>query len=171
MRKGYIGPLGDDFPALLPIALGLLMFFSAISLAYAIHDAKSTTVNLMRANVMISRSIREDVHFTREYWTGEACSKMNNTAVNYGVKVAMRIVMSNYTYYSTTGSSSIEIPSNKTEDSVMLVNSSGGSRAVCPLGAQWEDYVPASGLAMSYPVVVDSQGQILPATLVVVTWQ
>lgn len=89
--RGFIGPLGDDFPAIFPIALGLMFFFGAITIAYNAYDYKNTQSNLIRANIMISRSVRAHLLVDSDYWNNEACKLITEIQANYGVSSAMLI--------------------------------------------------------------------------------
>ena len=187
MKKGYIGPLGDDFPALFPIILGLVLFFGAVSLTYQIYEMKNAQVNSMRANIMLSRGIRERKHMDWDYWDNYACPLLKTTKVNYGVQAAMRIDISNYTDYDPPGYDFETQPfyfDNPNKNSEPAVCFEGG-----PLieFSEWEANVPTAEdtlgrnfVSMTYPVIVniydkddeadEAKKQSLTAELTVVTW-
>ncbi len=62
MKKGFIGPLGDDLPSLIAIMLALTLFFSGLTFAMHTFNQRQGRVRLMRGAVDISRAIvREPV--------------------------------------------------------------------------------------------------------------
>ncbi len=89
-KRGYIGPLGDDFPSIFPLMLGLIIFFSTLSLAYTAYQAKNDTVQTMRANLMISRAVRYQIYFDEDYWS-YACQLALALRGNYQTHLAMWI--------------------------------------------------------------------------------
>jgi hypothetical protein len=91
-RRGFIGPLGDDFPAIFPIAMGLMFFFGAISLTYLNYTDKRDTATLMRANLAMSKGVRAQITFDADYWKDVACPLFERAKANYGVRAKMRLV-------------------------------------------------------------------------------
>lgn len=89
-EKGYLGPIGDDFPAIFPIAFGLIFFFGSIAVTYDIYTQKKDLGQSMRANLLLSRGVRRETVMNQEYW-GEACEFFQNTKPNYGVGGYMTI--------------------------------------------------------------------------------
>ena len=89
-RRGYIGPIGDDFPSIFPLLLGLLIFFSALYVAYLSYQSKNDAVQCMRANLMMSRAVRYQVYFDDRYWD-YACHLGLALRGNYRVNLIMWI--------------------------------------------------------------------------------
>jgi hypothetical protein len=189
-NRGYIGPLGDDFPSIFPLLFGLIIFFSSLYAAYNIYQAKDSTVQVMKANIMISRAVRSQIYFDGEYWK-YACKLGLAMRSNYQVHLAM------WLEYKPVQSSSSSSPSSAIsgEDLRLVTYSSGGSwpssgqSAICPKDRDfWGGSVPNTpsklsekiaemtlnreAATMTYPVVyVDRNGYDNPARLVVVTWR
>ncbi len=155
--RGYIGPLGDDFPSIFPLMLGLLVFFSSLYIAYTTYQSKNDTVQCMRANILISRAVRYQVVFDKEYWK-KACNLGLSLRGDYQVHLAMWIEHQGKQGWKIEG--------------------------VCPLDEEfWEDSSDPGSLlyqtkgtramvTMTYPVIWRSnEGINVPARLVVVTWR
>ncbi len=83
-EKGYLGPIGDDFPAIFPIAFGLIFFFGSIAVTYDTYTQKKDLGQSMRANLLLSRGVRRETIVNEEYWS-EACGFFQGTKANYGV--------------------------------------------------------------------------------------
>ena len=96
MKRGYLGPLGDDFPAIFPVAFGLMLFFGAITLTFDLYTYKQDTVAIMRANLALSKAVRYQLIFDDEYFfglrgRGGACDLLERTKSNYGVQAKMEL--------------------------------------------------------------------------------
>ncbi len=89
MKKGFIGPLGDDLPSLIAIMLALTLFFSGLTFSMNVFDQKRERARLMKGALDISRVIiKEKILPMQEekLKTGEANSTAdsNNLAFNAG---------------------------------------------------------------------------------------
>lgn len=60
MKKGFIGPLGDDLPSLIAIMLALTLFFSGLTFAMQTFNTKQGKVRLMKGAIDISRALIKD---------------------------------------------------------------------------------------------------------------
>lgn len=153
--------MGDDFPAIFPLALALMFFFGAIMLTYQNYNFKKDTVTLMRANLALARAVRSQLDFDQQFWEddGGACDTLDKTKANYGVMAQMRL---------------IEIKDGEMEDV-----KAGGYRFE-PCGDTKDmtgKDIPSPDefvVSMTYPVVVTYPqagiNQTLPRTLVITTW-
>lgn len=89
-EEGYLGPIGDDFPSIFPIAFGLIFFFGSITLTYNNYNQKRNLGQTMRANLLLSKGARRETLMNKEYW-GEACSFFKSMKANYEVDGYMMI--------------------------------------------------------------------------------
>jgi len=67
LNKGFIGPIGDDLPSLIPLLFGLVMFFSTFTLTFNSFDRGNAEFNdeisVMRiARVLQSNSYIYDIN-------------------------------------------------------------------------------------------------------------
>ncbi|GEM_PF-4550994 len=175
-KKGYIGPLGDDFPSIFPIALGLMIFFSTIYVAYSAYQSKEDYVQTMRANIMISRAVRYQIYFDEDYWDF-ACDLASALKTNYAVHLAMWLEEEEETWRGTTTG---------------VVNFGYNNYALCPKysglssnfwrgqssGGQPDPYAVIADKTknrvitiMTYPVLYTTDEGNKPVRLVVVTWR
>ncbi len=177
MRKGYIGPLGDDFPSIFPIALGLIIFFSALYVAYASYQMKEDYVQTMRANIMISRAVRYQIYFDKDYWDF-TCDLALALKTNYAVHLVMWL----------------EENDQGKGNQIVKWGNGWGNDAICPspMSSSGRDLWGRSSFnspadlsnkvsdiaknrvitVMTYPVLVVSENkENTPARLVVVTWR
>jgi hypothetical protein len=60
LKKGYIGAIGDDLPAIFPLLMGLVLFFSAFNLTYDDYNLKNTELRIFRASIEIASVLEGD---------------------------------------------------------------------------------------------------------------
>lgn len=90
-ERGYLGPIGDDFPSIFPIAFGLIFFFGSITITYNNYNQKRDLGQSMRANLLLSKGARRETMVNEEYW-GDACDFFKSMKANYGVDGYMMII-------------------------------------------------------------------------------
>ena len=162
--RGFIGPLGDDFPAIFPIALGLMFFFGAIAITYDVYNYKSTQANLIRANIMISRSVRAQTLMSPDYWEFQACPLITEIQANYGVSSAMMLERAYYFNEELLGEDDPDTSLSLDRPFFM----DGSDRpALCPESDDYDDWVEEAKiplddpnrriLSLSYPVLVNME--------------
>jgi hypothetical protein len=152
-RKGYLGPIGDDFSSLFPIMFGLLIFFSALTMTYDTYQVKKDWSEVMRANLVISRAVRSQVVFNEDIFK-DGCQKLVGIKSGYGVKAGMELV--GYPRFKCSGADDVgDIP--------------GGSTYVAM------DYLVAykRGIYVYVPNTKDYEGftENVPAILKIHTWR
>lgn len=165
MDKAYLGPLGDDFPAIFPIALGLMFFFGAITLTYQNYNTKHEITTLMRANLAISKAVRTQLEFDPDFWEYSACPVLQHTKANYGVMAKMGIIE----IYEENGAlkTNPEYTGYELEDYNEIIEPCGDLRERGETIPTQHDLV----VVMYYPVLVEEEGAYKPVTLVIMTWK
>jgi hypothetical protein len=58
--KGFIGAIGDDLPSLIPIFIGLIIFFSVFLSTYNVYKDKTNLYSLEQEAVTISLTLKEE---------------------------------------------------------------------------------------------------------------
>ncbi|MBI1973997.1 hypothetical protein HYS54_04240 [Candidatus Micrarchaeota archaeon] len=64
MKKGFIGPIGDDLPAMIAVMLALGLFFSAMLVTLNMYNQKITTLQLLNGGMDASRAILAAPYFS-----------------------------------------------------------------------------------------------------------
>lgn len=59
-KKGFIGPIGDDLPSLVPIVVSLLLFFTIFSVTLNAFNSKNTELNKQTLMIATSRELKGD---------------------------------------------------------------------------------------------------------------
>lgn len=58
--KGFIGPIGDDLPSLVPIVAALLLFFSIFALTLNTYETKNDEIRKQTDMTSVSRELKGD---------------------------------------------------------------------------------------------------------------
>ena len=87
MRKGFIGPIGDDLPTMLIILLALGLFFSSVVFAFDLYNQKNEALRVGRgsleiAKVFTSRGILSEADLSGNELKGMA----DRLAVSYNLE-------------------------------------------------------------------------------------
>lgn len=59
-KKGFIGPIGDDLPSLVPIVVSLVLFFSIFSLTLNTYNTKNSFIRKQMDMTSVAREIKGD---------------------------------------------------------------------------------------------------------------
>jgi len=59
-HKGFIGPIGDDLPSLIPIVVALVLFFTIFSMTLNTYNTKNTSVRKQMEMTSVAREIKGD---------------------------------------------------------------------------------------------------------------
>ncbi len=59
-EKGFIGPIGDDLPSLIPIIVALVLFFTIFSITINSYNSKNESINRNISMMNVSRILKED---------------------------------------------------------------------------------------------------------------
>jgi len=76
-KKGYIGAIGDDLPSLIPIFLGLTIFFSVFLTTYNVYRNTTDLYSIKNDAISIAGTIKEDPLFTDYNSFIKICGKIN----------------------------------------------------------------------------------------------
>ena len=59
-NRGFIGPIGDDLPSLIPLLLGLVIFFSTFTLGFNTFDARNTDFKDDLSVMRVTRTLQSN---------------------------------------------------------------------------------------------------------------
>lgn len=83
MKKGFIGPLGDDLPTVLAIMLSLTLFFSGLYFSLDTYNVKMRNIGTLLGAVDVSNSVLRYGIITSD--TGALESQARPSAGSYGL--------------------------------------------------------------------------------------
>jgi hypothetical protein len=78
-NKGFIGAIGDDLPSLIPIFLGLVVFFSVFLGVFNDYNAKNRTYTSNQEAIEISMQLKSDPVIVDYTHFNDKCNKIKTT--------------------------------------------------------------------------------------------
>ena len=60
IKKGFIGPIGDDLPSLVAVLLALGIFFSSLSFTFNAYNEKIASMNKLKGSIDIARVVTQE---------------------------------------------------------------------------------------------------------------
>jgi hypothetical protein len=78
-KKGFIGAIGDDLPSLIPIFLGLVIFFSVFLSVFNDYNAKNNIYNLNQEAIEISMELKSDPVIVDHNHFIDKCNKIKTS--------------------------------------------------------------------------------------------
>ncbi len=81
--KGFIGPLGDDLPSILPILLGLMLFFAAYQYSMGIYDERVAKTDVLKGGIEVSKAALAGGLISGD--TDALMNKSERVAASYGI--------------------------------------------------------------------------------------
>jgi len=76
-QKGFISSIGDDFPSLIPIFLGLLIFFSVFLSSYNTYKVNTTNFSLQQQAISVTGIMRTEPVISDYNSFVSICNKVN----------------------------------------------------------------------------------------------
>ncbi len=81
--RGFLGPLGDDLPSLIPLLFALVIFFSAFTSAFNTFDKKNSAFQSELEVSSIATAIRADSYIAGYAGFQEHCKRITTSDVKY----------------------------------------------------------------------------------------
>lgn len=78
-KKGFIGAIGDDLPSLIPIFLGLVVFFAVFLGTFNDYNDKNKVYTLNQEAIEISMQLKSDPVIVDYQHFKDKCEKINTT--------------------------------------------------------------------------------------------
>jgi hypothetical protein len=66
MRKGFIGPIGDDLPSIIALMLALGLFFSAVIYTLNVYNQKIADMDMLKGSIEIGRAVMNKGVLTKD---------------------------------------------------------------------------------------------------------
>lgn len=82
-KKGFLGPIGDDLPSLIPIVFGLLIFFSIFNLGFQTFTRKSAAFDDSLLVLTVSDVLKGESIISGYDDFQAKCSEVNVTGMNF----------------------------------------------------------------------------------------
>lgn len=87
--KGFIGPIGDDLPSLIPIVVGLLLFFMTFAMVLSAYNTKNALISQQSEMTSVARELKGDSLIFGVDWFLGNCQKLALKNYPYSYAVAL----------------------------------------------------------------------------------
>ena len=83
--KGFLGPIGDDLPSLIPILFGLAIFFSSFTFAYQAFDAENANFKYAINAMDLAKTVKSDSFISGYADFKNSCNNISVSGISYKV--------------------------------------------------------------------------------------
>lgn len=83
MKRGFIGPIGDDLPSLIPIIFSLIIFFSTFTITFQVFENGNTRFDRTIKILKISNDLRGDKYINNVGEFMELCDNVTVRGINF----------------------------------------------------------------------------------------
>lgn len=171
-KKGFIGAIGDDLPSLIPIFLGLVVFFSVFLSVFNDYNSKNNLFNLNQEAVEISMQLKSDPVIIDHNHFIEKCNLIRTPKNWNAILVDLPLNTNNFkgislqdlkANYITTGVFSEQDPDNPSINNYYICNQENLENL---------DLTSDKIISYLYPVTLQRQtGHTSPVRLYVLVWE
>ncbi|NUN11476.1 hypothetical protein HUU53_02425 [Candidatus Micrarchaeota archaeon] len=91
MKKGFIGPIGDDIPSIFPIIGGVILFVATFALSAQIVDEKNDLLKVQRETLSLAYLATESGFVTEEDFLKNCDNRLQQQAINKGIKMLVTV--------------------------------------------------------------------------------
>ncbi|MBI2530455.1 MAG: hypothetical protein HYW05_04915 [Candidatus Diapherotrites archaeon] len=181
-RKGFLGPIGDDLPSLVPLVFALIIFFSTFTYAMNSMDSRNEDFDADLATLGIARIMRSNGYITGYEDFRRLCGNINVSGLNYEVALVeteLTYDESNYAGYEDQRFSGVDILDLRIFDSTPNIKDDEEDRKASEFFCS---NIPISELpelieigqrlsSRVFPIVLEDAKIAKPMFLVVITWR
>jgi hypothetical protein len=190
-KKGFIGPIGDDLPSLIPIVVSLLLFFTIFAITLNSYSSKNSEIAKQTVMISASREMKGDSIILSYEQFKDRCDRLKLKYYPYNFMMAvyptgginsseeLQYVLTNFTKMSFDQEGKLTLSGYDYVDNIV---GGDGKKYVC--GYKKKQGSNFSGKTKSYylryyPIAVqidqDILGKkyvvILPAVMAVIVWE
>ena len=83
--KGFLGPIGDDLPSLIPLLFGLAIFFSSFTFAYQAFDAENANFKYAIKSMDLAKTVKSDSFISGYADFRTSCNNISVSGISYKV--------------------------------------------------------------------------------------
>lgn len=172
--RGYLGPIGDDIPSLIPIIVGMITFFAAFTFTLNEYNQRSASFAADRDTLIIANSLKGDSYLSSFTEFDIACKGLRVRGLNYLAAVVESTQWNKILIDSQANPDSHQL--SFVPDHVFAINN---SPLLCVNGidapvtsVEFSDVLRNNQyVVLSLPVALEIPTAVVPGTLVVVTWR
>lgn len=172
--RGYLGPIGDDIPSLIPIIVGLITFFAAFTFTLNEYNQRSASFSADRDTLIIANSLKGDSYLSSFAEFDTACKGLRVRSLRYMAAIVESTQWNKILIDSAQNPNEHQL--SFVADHIFAANN---SPLVCANGldipftsVELGDVLQNNSyVVLSLPVALEIPTAVVPGTLVVITWR
>ncbi len=184
-QKGYLGPIGDDIPSLIPIIVGLLTFFAGFTYTLNEFNLRSQSFTADRDTLLIANSLKGDSYISSFHEFDIACQNIRVRGINYAAGI---VESTQWNLIQQEAQQALS--SGSTHDPPLSFIANHFFGVLDPITGQTNLLSCSSGIpppitqadlanilvnrpyvVLIFPIALEISTAVIPATLVVITWR
>ncbi|MBM3282494.1 MAG: hypothetical protein FJY86_04115 [Candidatus Diapherotrites archaeon] len=176
--RGYLGPIGDDIPSLIPIIVGMITFFAAFTFTLNEYNQRSASFSADRDTLIIANALKGDSYLSTFQEFDDACKGIHVRGLNYFAGIVdssqWNKIIQDTRQNQQAGGSYHQL--SFVADHIFPI---GNNPLLCSTGLATP--VDADILSqalrdhqyvvLSLPIALEIPTAVVPGTLVVITWR
>lgn len=180
LEKGFLGPIGDDLPSLIPLLFALLVFFSTFSFSFGVFNSENTSFQEDIAVLNVSRILKGTNYITSYNDFAQKCASINISSTKFIAGIT--------NYFTAPDAYAGQYGGNDNPRAYELgffkaTTADGEKTFECPnrnidsaelerIHSQAKEYFNAKTIVVKiYPLVVEDNRIVKPMHLVVIAWR
>ena len=163
-QKGFISSIGDDFPSLIPIFLGLLIFFSVFLSTYNTYKTNTTAFSLQQQAISVATIMKTEPVISDYNSFTDICDKVNTNKkwVAFLTDLDMNVSKQKF------------LPLDKQElYNNYIIKNDDSTKYNCP-NDNWDDLKLKNNtkkIIYMFPIDLDRNNFSVPVKLFVIVWE
>lgn len=162
-QKGFLGPIGDDLPSLIPLVFALIIFFGAFGVTFTSFSQRTEEFRLQIDALRISTDLKGNSYYSNYSEFKELCDSVNSKGIKFRaglIELNKQLNIESPDYYSQQ----IIDPENGTETVLFKCENTEEELSILRLSQQKPIY-------RDFPVVLNENFVVKPLSLFVAVWK
>lgn len=172
--RGYLGPIGDDIPSLIPIIVGMITFFSAFTFTLNEYNQRTASFAADRDTLIIANSLKGDSYLSSFSEFDTACKGLRVRGLEY-----VAAVVESTQWNAILRDAQLNPDAHQLSFVADHVFSIGGQPLSCTnsLSVPFTNVELGDALqnnqyiVLSLPIALEIPTAVVPGTLVIITWR
>jgi len=164
-KKGYIGAIGDDLPSLIPIFLGITIFFAVFLNTYNVYRNNTELYSIRNDAISISGILKEDPLFADYNAFIKSCNKIKTKYQWSAFVIPLDLNTEEYRILTYSTLDSNQFITHWEQPSLPFLCGEDLETLKSVLGSNKEVTV------FSYPITVQQKFYVEPSWLYVAIWR
>lgn len=105
-ERGFLGPIGDDLPSLIPLVFALMIFFGAFGVAFGAFNNRGREFEMQIEALRISTDLKSNSYFAGFEEFKQLCGSISAKGMRFRaglVNLGERVDIFNPSFYSSNG--------------------------------------------------------------------